>query len=94
MPVLNLFQVYHHGFLEQRAENTPCVQVKVDDTELIFDAGTGIRVLGKSQFLPEDNHYNLFFSLFKNSSKETKSVILTERALLPSNGPTIPAASN
>ena len=44
--------------------NTPCVQVKVDDTELIFDAGTGIRVLGKSQFLPKDNHYNLFFSHF------------------------------
>ena len=43
--------------------NTPCVQVQVDDTELIFDAGTGIRVLGKSQFLPKDNHYKVYLFL-------------------------------
>ena len=50
--------------------NTPCVQVQVDDTELIFDAGPGIRVLGKSQFLPKDNHYNLFFSHFQKSQTQ------------------------
>lgn len=42
--------------------NTPCVEIKTDNTELIFDAGTGIRLLGKSNNQPEDKHYNIFFS--------------------------------
>lgn len=43
--------------------NTPCVEIKTDDNqELIFDAGSGIRCLGKSKNLPEDNHYHLFLS--------------------------------
>ncbi|MCQ2576266.1 MAG: MBL fold metallo-hydrolase [Treponema sp.] len=44
--------------------NTPCVEIKTEKGEFIFDAGTGIRVLGKSKNLPADNHYNLFFSHF------------------------------
>ena len=39
--------------------NTPCVEIKSDNTEIILDAGTGIRLLGKSQELPENNKYNL-----------------------------------
>ena len=44
--------------------NTPCVEIKTDKYEYIFDAGTGIRVLGKSNNLPKDKHYNLFISHF------------------------------
>ena len=44
--------------------NTTCVEVKSLGNELIFDAGTGIRVLGKSGNLPKDNIYNLFFTHF------------------------------
>ena len=44
--------------------NTTCVEVKSLGNELIFDAGTGIRVLGKSKNLPKDNIYNLFFTHF------------------------------
>ena len=44
--------------------NTPCVEIKSDNTEIILDAGTGIRLLGKSQELPENNKYNLLFSHF------------------------------
>jgi len=44
--------------------NTPCVEVKTEKGEFIFDAGTGIRVFGKSKSLPADNHYNIFFSHF------------------------------
>ncbi len=44
--------------------NTSCVEVKSLGNELIFDAGTGIRVLGKSQNLPKDKKYNLFFTHF------------------------------
>ena len=44
--------------------NTTCVEVKSLGNELIFDAGTGIRVLGKSGNLPKDNVYNLFFTHF------------------------------
>lgn len=44
--------------------NTPCVEINVNDNEFILDAGTGIRVLGKSGNLPSDKHYNLFFSHF------------------------------
>ena len=44
--------------------NTTCVEVKSLGNELLFDAGTGIRVLGKSGNLPKDNVYNLFFTHF------------------------------
>jgi len=44
--------------------NTACVQVKTLGNELIFDAGSGIRVYGKSKLTPADKHYNLFFSHF------------------------------
>ena len=44
--------------------NTACVEIKTEKNELIFDAGTGIRVLGKSKSKPADNHYKLFFSHF------------------------------
>lgn len=44
--------------------NTPCIEVRTEDSELIFDAGTGIRCLGKSSTLPEDKHFHLFFSHF------------------------------
>ncbi len=42
--------------------NTPCVEMLVDDHRLIFDAGTGIHVLGQSLLgdLPVSGH--LFFS--------------------------------
>ena len=44
--------------------NTTCVEVKSMGNELIFDAGTGIRVLGKSGNLPKNKVYNLFFTHF------------------------------
>ncbi|MCQ2592599.1 MAG: MBL fold metallo-hydrolase [Treponema sp.] len=45
--------------------NTACVEVKTDDSkEFIFDAGTGIRVFGKSPNLPQNKQYNMFFSHF------------------------------
>ena len=44
--------------------NTACVEVKSLGNELIFDAGTGIRVLGKSQNVPKDLKFNLFFTHF------------------------------
>ena len=44
--------------------NTSCVEVKSLGNELIFDAGTGIRVLGKSQNVPKDLKFNLFFTHF------------------------------
>ena len=44
--------------------NTACVEIKAGDAEFVLDAGSGIRVFGKSQNLPADNHYNLFFSHF------------------------------
>lgn len=44
--------------------NTSCVEVKSAGNEIIFDAGTGIRVLGKSKNLPENKVYNLFFTHF------------------------------
>ncbi len=45
--------------------NTPCVEIVSDDeTQIILDAGTGIRCFGKSDHLPKDKHYNLFFSHF------------------------------
>lgn len=44
--------------------NTACVEIKSENNELIFDAGSGIRCLGKSNNIPEDKHFNLFFSHF------------------------------
>jgi len=45
--------------------NTACVELTADNgTEIILDAGSGIRVLGKTALPPADMHYNLFFSHF------------------------------
>ncbi|MCR4579756.1 MAG: MBL fold metallo-hydrolase [Treponema sp.] len=44
--------------------NTSCVEIQAGKTEIILDAGTGIRVLGKSPNKPADNHYHLLFSHF------------------------------
>lgn len=45
--------------------NTPCVQlVTKDGNEMILDAGSGIRELGKKADLPKDMHYDIFFSHF------------------------------
>lgn len=45
--------------------NTPCVEIKTEDgTEIILDAGSGLRVMGKNGVKPADNHYNLFLSHF------------------------------
>lgn len=45
--------------------NTPCIEVTSENgTKIIFDAGTGIRVLGKDGTPPADSHYNLIFSHF------------------------------
>ena len=44
--------------------NTPCVEIKADGSTFLLDAGTGIRVFGKSESQPQDKHYNLFFSHF------------------------------
>ena len=44
--------------------NTTCVEVKSAGNELIFDAGTGLRLFGKSQNLPKDKKYNFFFTHF------------------------------
>ncbi|MBR5095840.1 MAG: MBL fold metallo-hydrolase [Treponema sp.] len=43
--------------------NTPCVQlVSKDGNNIIFDAGTGLRVMSKKSPQPEDNHYSILFS--------------------------------
>lgn len=45
--------------------NTPCVELKGSDgTEVVLDAGSGLRVYGKKGIKPADGHYNLFFSHF------------------------------
>lgn len=45
--------------------DSPCVQlITKEGKEIILDAGSGIRVLGKSTEIPEDAHYSLFFSHF------------------------------
>ena len=45
--------------------NTPCVTLKTDEgTQIVLDAGSGIRVFGNSADLPSDNHYYLFLSHF------------------------------
>ncbi len=45
--------------------NTPCVELVTEDKKtFVFDAGTGIRMMGKFGNQPESLHYNLFFSHF------------------------------
>ncbi len=45
--------------------NTPCVEVTgKNHTKILFDAGSGIRALGKLGVPPEDMHYNLMISHF------------------------------
>jgi len=44
--------------------NTPCVEISAGNAKILLDAGTGIRVFGKSKFVPENHHYHLFFSHF------------------------------
>ena len=44
--------------------NTPCVEISAGASKILLDAGTGIRVFGKSQYVPSDHHYHLFFSHF------------------------------
>lgn len=44
--------------------NTACVEIKAGDTEIVLDAGSGIRALGKSEKKPKDRHYHIFFSHF------------------------------
>lgn len=42
--------------------NTACVQIKTEKTNIILDAGSGLRVLGKTK--QHTDHYHLFFSHF------------------------------
>lgn len=43
--------------------NTPCVQLLAKDgKQIIFDAGTGLRVMAKKSVPPEDGHYSILFS--------------------------------
>lgn len=43
--------------------NTPCVQLIANDgSHIIFDAGTGIRVMAKKSQAPENHHYSILFS--------------------------------
>jgi phosphoribosyl 1,2-cyclic phosphodiesterase len=42
--------------------NTPCVEMLAGETRLIFDAGTGIRVLGEKMNSQSPHHAHLFFS--------------------------------
>ena len=44
--------------------NTACVELRDCDTEIILDAGSGIRALGKSKDKPKNKHYHIFFSHF------------------------------
>ena len=45
--------------------NTPCVEVTLKNKKkLVFDAGSGMRVMGKFSEVPEDKHYHLFMSHF------------------------------
>lgn len=45
--------------------NTSCVEIKGNDkTEILVDAGTGLRVYGKNGVQPENKTYNIFFSHF------------------------------
>lgn len=44
--------------------NSPCVEIQEGNTEIILDAGTGIRVLGKEKNHLVSNHIHLLFSHF------------------------------
>ena len=44
--------------------NTACIELKDGDTEILMDAGSGIRCFGKSKNKPENKHYHIFFSHF------------------------------
>lgn len=45
--------------------NSPCIQLTTSSgKEIILDAGSGIRMLGKGRRAPADNHYSIFFSHF------------------------------
>lgn len=45
--------------------NTPCVEVTSEGrTKLVFDAGTGLRVMGRLGERPCDLHYHIFLSHF------------------------------
>lgn len=45
--------------------NTPCVEITDESgSEIVLDAGTGLRVMGKMGKRPDSKIYNLFFSHF------------------------------
>lgn len=45
--------------------NTPCVELTLkDNKKIVFDAGSGMRVMGKFSDYPADGHYHLFMSHF------------------------------
>ena len=45
--------------------NTPCVELTLKSGEkIVFDAGSGMRAMGKYSSAPTDNHYHLFMSHF------------------------------
>lgn len=45
--------------------NTACVEIRgKDNTEILLDAGTGLRLYGRNGIKPSDNTYNIFFSHF------------------------------
>lgn len=44
--------------------NTPCVELSAGNNEIILDAGSGLKVLGKNKNFCQDHHYNLFISHF------------------------------
>lgn len=45
--------------------NTPCVEITLKSgAHLVFDAGSGMRVMGKLSEPPADKHYHLFMSHF------------------------------
>ncbi|MCR4822241.1 MAG: MBL fold metallo-hydrolase [Treponema sp.] len=45
--------------------NTPCVELTLkDNTKLVFDAGSGMRVMGKFSEPPADSNYHIFMSHF------------------------------
>lgn len=44
--------------------NTACVELKTEKSEIILDAGSGLRVLGKQKRLKSIKHFNFFISHF------------------------------
>ncbi len=42
--------------------NTPCIEIIHNNTDIILDAGTGLRVLGKNR--KNNNHFHILFSHF------------------------------